>query len=109
MYAAQVNVMLIFSSLMQKAICCSQLPFAVDSEKIRFLLTGGSLRTAKNPPLLIPLPSVPFNSQKLVERRVREGDVFINLKDPGERRTVRESNACPGDPGQSEGWIRQHF
>ena len=36
MYAAQVNVMLIFSSLMQKAICYSQLPFAVDSEKIQF-------------------------------------------------------------------------
>ena len=109
MYAAQVDVKLIFSSLMQKAICCSQLPFAVDSEKIRFLLTGGSLGLLRIHHDLIPLPPVPFNSQKLVERRVREGDVFINLKDPGERRTVRESNACPGDPGQSEGWIRQHF
>ena len=40
---------------------------------------------------------------------MREGDVFINLKDPGERRTVWTSDACPGDPGQSAGWIRQHF
>ena len=36
-------------------------------------------------------------------------DVFINLRDPGARRTVRESDACPGDPGQSGRWIRQHF
>ena len=66
----------------------------------------GALWEGGAPLLSISIPFRPFNSQN-ARGEARTRDVFINLKDPGARRTVRESDACPGDPGQSGRWICQ--
>ena len=83
--------------LCMQAICYSQLPFAVDLDKIWLWAGGGGLgqlgresRWAEKQMDLCfssyPSQPVPFNSQARGE--ARERDVFITLIDPGARRTV---------------------
>ena len=86
----------------------SSLPFTVRFTFVRSLLTLRGLGPAKESTAFDPLPSVPLNSQSSC-RGACGGDVFITLIDPGARRTVWTSDACPGDPGQSGRWIRQQF
>ena len=86
----------------------SQSPFAVCFAFVRFWLRWAGLGWLRTCHRIWSPTAGPFNSQSSW-RGLRVGDVFINLKDPGERRTVWTSDACPGDPGQSGRWIRQQF
>jgi hypothetical protein len=95
-------------SLCMQANFYSSLPFTVRFVFVRSLLTLRGLGRLRTHQVFHPLLCRPFNSQSSW-RGLRVGDVFINLKDPGERRTVWTSDACPGDPGQSGRWIRQQF
>ena len=95
-------------SLCMQANSYSSLPFTVRFVFVRSFLTLRGLGPAKILLRIWSPTAVPFNSP-CSWRGPRVGDVFINLKDPGARRTVWTSDACPGDPGQSEVWIRHLF